>query len=194
LATVGSDRNLDGKEQDMRTTLCLMIGLTIVASVASAAQGKQPSPSPIQRIIAQEDANSLTVLRSRAQNRRAAAQFHGLTPAAYAALVAQGRALDARYGNAVTRLTPQQFTELYRDGGSKLTPRALNALAVRSEALNKLASTTTPALAPVVVTVGDGGFDWGDAGIGGAAVFALALVAAGGIVLVRDGRRQKAHG
>jgi hypothetical protein len=38
------------------------------------------------------------------------------------------------------------------------------------------------------------GFNWGDAGIGGAAAVALVLLGAGGVVLIRDGRRQKVHG
>jgi hypothetical protein len=38
------------------------------------------------------------------------------------------------------------------------------------------------------------GFDRGDAGIGGAAAVALVLLGAGGVVLIRDGRRQKVHG
>jgi len=101
----------------MRTALCIIIGLTIVAPVASAAPG-----SPIQGIIAQEDAARMTLLR-----RKALAAAH-----------------------------------------------------------------TTPAT--VVVTVAAGGFDWGDAGIGSAAGVALVLLCAGGVVLVRDGRRQKAHG
>lgn len=38
------------------------------------------------------------------------------------------------------------------------------------------------------------GFDWGDAGIGGAATLALGLLAAGGAALHHDNRRQEAHG
>ena len=38
------------------------------------------------------------------------------------------------------------------------------------------------------------GFDWGDAGIGGAATLALGLLAAGGAALRHDNRRQEAHG
>jgi hypothetical protein len=48
--------------------------------------------------------------------------------------------------------------------------------------------------APVVVTIRDGGFDWTDAGIGAAGAVALGLLGAGGVLLVRDGREQKAHG
>ena len=103
----------------MRKTLCTVIGITIAAAGASAADGQQPSP--IQRIIAQEDAARMTVLRRQA---------------------------------------------------------------LREDATH----------AAVVVTVDGGGFDWGDAGIGGAAGVALAILGVGTVVLVRDGRRQKAHG
>jgi hypothetical protein len=52
----------------MRKTLCIVIGLTIAATVASVAQAQQPSP--IQRIIAQENANSLTLQRRQALRSR----------------------------------------------------------------------------------------------------------------------------
>jgi len=42
---------------------------------------------------------------------------------------------------------------------------------------------------PLVVTVRDGGFHWGDAGIGAAAGFGAALVLAGGLALA--GRRDR---
>lgn len=135
------------------------------------------------------EALNALIVRSQAMNQQAAAQFHGLPPAAYAALVARGRALDARYGNALTRLTPRQFTELYQHGGSKLTPQALNALIVRSEALNKLARTTTPATPPA--TTNGPSFAWDDFGIGMAAAFGLVLLTGGLAVAVRTGRRSQ---
>ena len=73
---------------------------------------------------------------------------HHMTAAAYHALVTQGQALNARYGNAVTRLSPAQFAELWRDGGSKMTPEALNALIVRSQAQNALAASAFHGLSP----------------------------------------------
>ena len=39
-----------------------------------------------------------------------------------------------------------------------------------------------------------GGFDWGDAGVGGAAMLALVLLVAAATALRHDGRRQEAHG
>jgi hypothetical protein len=38
------------------------------------------------------------------------------------------------------------------------------------------------------------GFDWGDAGVGGAAALALVLLVAGGSALRHTSRRQEAHG
>jgi hypothetical protein len=51
-----------------------------------------------------------------------------------------------------------------------------------------------PQPASVQIVEQPGGFDWGDAGIGGAATFALVLLAAGGIALRQESRRQGAHG
>jgi hypothetical protein len=48
--------------------------------------------------------------------------------------------------------------------------------------------------APVQIVQRAGGFDWGDAGIGGAATLALVLLVAGGAAHRHDGRRQEAHG
>jgi hypothetical protein len=48
--------------------------------------------------------------------------------------------------------------------------------------------------APVQIVQVPGGFDWGDAGIGGAATLALVLLLAGGAALGRESRRQEAHG
>jgi hypothetical protein len=48
--------------------------------------------------------------------------------------------------------------------------------------------------ASVQIVEQPGGFDWGDAGIGGAATLALVLLAAGGMALRQESRRQGAHG
>jgi hypothetical protein len=47
------------------------------------------------------------------------------------------------------------------------------------------ALTERPSPQPVIVEGGDGGFDWGDAGIGAAAGFGTALVLRGAIALRR---------
>jgi hypothetical protein len=127
------------------------------------------------------------LVRSQAMNAAAAAQFHGLPPAAAGALEAQGKALNARYGNAVTRLTPKEFAELWQDGGSKLTPEALNELLVRSQAMNKAAAAaTTPS-----VTAGSTSFAWDDFGIGVAATLGMVLLLGGIAVAARSARRTR---
>ena len=126
------------------------------------------------------------VARSEAMNAAASSQFYGLPPAAYQALVADGQALDARYGDAVTKLTPKQFAGLYLAGGSKLTPQALNALVARSEAMNRAARSTGDG---TVVTSSSGSFAWDDFGIGAAAAIGLILLAGGIGLATRFGRR-----
>jgi hypothetical protein len=135
---------------------------------------------------------------------------HGMTPAAYRALIAKGQAFNARYGqsavhgypasanqallersqalndrygNAVTRLTPEQFAGLWLAGGSKLTPEALNALVVRGEAMNR--SLAAPAQQPATHTR----FAWADFGVGLGAMAGAVLVLGGIGVAVRSGRR-----
>jgi hypothetical protein len=127
------------------------------------------------------------VTRSKAMNTAASAQFHGLPPAAYQALVAQGRALDTRYGDAVTELTPQQFAGLYLAGGSKLSPQALNALVARSEAMNRAARSDVSE-GPATVS-SPSNFAWDDFGIGAAAAIGLILLVGGIGVAARFGRR-----
>jgi len=117
-----------------------------------------------------------------------------MPPAAYSALVAQGQALNARYGNAVTRLSSEQFNGLYNAGGSKLTPEALNALVVRGEALNKLSRQTTPMSPPPAsppTIASQSSFAWDDFGIGMAAAFGLILLTGGLAVAVRTGTRSR---
>ena len=131
------------------------------------------------------EALNALVVRSQEMNAAGAAQFHGMPPAAYAELEAQGEAMNARYGNAVTKLTPPQFAELYNDGGSKLTPEALNALIVQSQAMNRAAATSVPTVASSTGS----SFAWSDFGMGAAATAGLVLVLAGIGVAVRTSRR-----
>jgi len=53
---------------------------------------------------------------------------------------------------------------------------------------------TQPEPAVVQIVQRPNGFDWGDAGIGGAATLALGVLVAGGAALRHDNRRQEAHG
>jgi len=54
--------------------------------------------------------------------------------------------------------------------------------------------TNEPDPAVVRIVQRPGGFDWGAAGIGGAATLALVLIVAGGAALRHESRRQEAHG
>jgi hypothetical protein len=75
--------------------------------------------------------------------------------------------------------------------------RCVIAAAVALAALSPVAHARAPAPRsnpePIVVKVDDG-FHWGDAGIGAAAGVGAALVAAGGLVLVRGADRVTAKG
>jgi len=74
--------------------------------------------------------------------------------------------------------------------------RHLIAVAVALAALSPVAHAGAPAPRPnpepIVVKVDDG-FHWGDAGIGAAAGVGAALIAAGGLVLVRGADRLAAQ-
>jgi hypothetical protein len=133
----------------------------------------------------------------------ASAQASSSKPAAmskaeYRALMSRSEALNARYGNAVTRLSPQQFKALYAAGGDRLAPQELLALVARSEALNRrygLGGTTGSTQSSRVLDsqkpVGSAAatFDWGDFGIGAAAMLGVLLLTGGLIAGSRYGRR-----
>jgi hypothetical protein len=91
------------------------------------------------------------------------------------ALMIRSEALNQRYGNAVTRLSPQQFTALYQAGADRLTPQEFVALVSRSEALNgRYGGVSTPAV-PTTATDGNS-FAW-NAAIAGAALIGAMLLA-----------------
>jgi hypothetical protein len=140
----------------------------------------------------------------------AAGRPQGMTESEHQALMARSAALNARYGNAVTRLTPTEFASLWSNGGSRLEPHALVALVERSEGLNRVyggpsLAVATPAqiqaqhardvgmnrlaASGVFSTPTESardGFDWGDFGIGAGGMLGLVLVAIG--LLTRSGR------
>jgi hypothetical protein len=98
----------------------------------------------------------------------------GTTTAADRALHIRSEALNNLDGDAATRLSPD----------------ALNALAVRSEGLNSYASTlqaSPPAASPPAST----SFAWDDFGAGMAAAFGLVLLMGGLAVAVRAGTRRR---
>ena len=98
----------------------------------------------------------------------------GMTKADYRALHIRGEALNDLYANAVTSLSPD----------------ALNALAVRSEGLNRYAKTLQ-APTPVASTSASTSFAWDDFGIGMATAFGLVLLTGGLAVAVRTGTRTR---
>lgn len=55
---------------------------------------------------------------------------------------------------------------------------------------------TVPATPPTIVRVNasNGGFDWGDAGIGAGGGFALAMIGLGGALLASQRRERRTHG
>jgi hypothetical protein len=121
-----------------------------------------------------------------------------MTHAEYQALTARSQMLNDRYGNAVTRLSPVEFTALWQAGGHRMDPDELVALVTRSEAINEaydrlqafgpqaVAAVTDPPAPPASPTIG---FAWSDAGIGAAAMLGAVLLAGGLIVAARHTRR-----
>ena len=121
-----------------------------------------------------------------------------MSTAEYRALMIRSKALNERYGNAVTRLSPQQFKALYAAGGDRLAPQELVALVARSEALNRryglgasTGSTQSSGILDSQKPVGSAAatFDWGDFGIGAAAMLGLLLLTGGLVAGSRYGRR-----
>lgn len=161
----------------MRKSLCIVICLTIAATAASAANGQ--SPSPIQRIIAQENAQAAAA---------AAHRLHVPQP------LMDGRSPDTRDAADAAQVERSSPNYWYR---YPVAPTKQDTAPVdgrspdtRDDALAAHAPIATPA----VVVVGASGFDWTDAGIGGAAILAFLLLAAGGLHLMSDARRQRVHG
>jgi hypothetical protein len=107
----------------------------------------------------------------------------GMSQAAYRALVIRSEALNKRYGNAVTRLSTQQFKELWEAGANRMAPQAFVALVTRSEALDRrygLDRTTQPTKGVQQPTGSGNGFGWDAFGIGAAAMAGLVLLSLAG--------------
>ena len=98
----------------------------------------------------------------------------GMTKAEYRSLHIRSEALNNLYGNAVTRLSPDEF----------------NALVVRSEGMNSYGKTLQ-ASTPVASTPASTSFAWDDFGIGMAAAFGLVLLTGGLAVAVRTATRKR---
>ena len=128
---------------------------------------------------------SLATALALAAGAGAAGRPQNMTEAEYQALMTRSAALNAQYGNAVTRLSPAEFASLWRNGGWRLQPGELVALVERSRALNRLYGIPShPAITPVQPA--RDGFDWGDFGIGAGGMLGFVLVTLG--ALLRFGR------
>lgn len=116
----------------------------------------------------------------------------GMTKAEYRALMLRSEALNKLYGNAVTRLSPLQFKALYQAGANRMAPQEFAALVDRGEALNRrygLDRTSQPAKVVEQPTGSGNGFDWGDFGIGAAAMLGLVLLSGGLLAGANFGRK-----
>ena len=106
----------------------------------------------------------------------------GMSEPEYRALLIRSEALNTLYGNAVTRLSPQEFEGLYEAGANRMAPQEFAALVARSAALNRqsrLDRTSQPTKVVEQPTGSVSGFDWGDFGIGAAAMLGFVLLSAG---------------
>ena len=140
---------MNGTRRNRLGTAALTLGAMLVA-VGSA--GATVSKTEVAQ------ANRALQIRSQAMNQR----YH---TAALNALQVRSEGLDRRYHLGGSTRTPTVAT-----GAA-----AQRALMIRSDALNRRYHLGSYA----VVVRPAGGFDWGDAGVGGAATLGLVLVAGG---------------
>jgi hypothetical protein len=123
-----------------------------------------------------------------------------MAPAEYKALMARSEALNKKYGNAVTALTPAQFSALYNAGGDRLSPQEFNALVARSQGLDRQYGSSGVTLHTDVLG-GNGGaattqlsptggdsFAWGDVTIGAVGLTAAILLALATLTVTRRRR------
>jgi hypothetical protein len=132
---------------------------------------------------------AIVVLASSAQ--AATSRPAGMSQPAYRALMIRSEALNTLHGNAVTRLSPQQFTGLYQAGANRMAPQEFAALVARSAALNRQSrlGTSQPTTVVEEPTGSGNGFDWGDFGIGAAAMLGLVGLSGGLLAGTYFGRR-----
>lgn len=99
----------------------------------------------------------------------------GMTKAEYRALMLRSEALNRQYGLGSGTYKPAARNAILRNDRAHFRNERVSQTAGRSPA-------QAQAPAPILVRV-DGGFDWGDAVIGGAFGLALALVGTGAILI-----------
>jgi hypothetical protein len=106
----------------------------------------------------------------------------GMSQPEHRALMIRSEALNTLYGNAVTR----------QASANRIDPHEFAALAARSEALNRrygLDRTNQPTKVVEQPTGSGNGFDWGDFGIGAAAMLGLVLLSGGLLAGAYFGRK-----
>jgi hypothetical protein len=133
---------------------------------------------------------AIVVLAASAQ--AATAKPAGMSQLEYRALMIRSEALNELYGNAVTRLSPGVFEELNQASANRMAPHEFAALVARSEALNRqygLDRTSQPTKVVEQPTGSGNGFDWGDFGIGAAAMLGLVLLSGGLLAGAYFGRK-----
>ena len=132
---------------------------------------------------------AIVVLTASAQ--AATSKPAGMSQPEYA-LKIRSEALNRRYGNAVTRLSPRVFKELNQAGANRMAPYEFAALVARGEALNRqygLDRTSQPTKVVEQPNGSRNGFDWGDFGIGAAAMLGLVLLSGGLLAGAYFGRK-----
>jgi hypothetical protein len=128
---------------------------------------------------------AIVVLAASAQ--AATSKPAGMSQQAYAALTARSEALNKRYGNDWTRLSPGEFKVLVELFGAEVTTVPLQELRARVTRNTSLDSghgndASTTFARP-------GGFGWGDFGIGAAAMLGLVLLSGGLLAGAYFGRK-----
>ena len=98
----------------------------------------------------------------------------GMTKSAQRAIDARGEALNALYGTAVSRVSPDVF----------------DALVVRGEGMNRYGETLQ-ASAPLASAPAPASFAWDDFGTGVAAAFIVILLTGGLAIAVRTATRKR---
>ena len=124
-----------------------------------------------------------------------------LTALAIGAVLAGGTAAAASAGasagtpsaaDRALHIRSEALNNLHAGAVTSVSPDALNALAVRSEGLNRYGETLQAATPPAS-TPASASFAWDDFGIGMAAAFGLVLLTGGIAVAVRAGTRKRVH-
>ncbi len=104
----------------------------------------------------------------------------------------RSEALNKLHGNAVTSRSQQQFKAVDQADASGMAPQAFAALVTRSEALDRRYGLDRPSQPTWVVgrpTDSGNGLDWGDFGIGAAAMLGLVLLSGGLLAGTYFGRK-----